>query len=387
MLSRLSLLPLALVFALVLGGADGCSSDPNVEGAKLYIRSGELDQALTRLDEALAANPDNADALVLRADVRRRQIEDLPDGASDADPAARQAAIDQVVADLDRARSIDPTVGGTERVLAWAYAVNEGNRVLRTADADPADAAGLLRASTVLMPDSVQGYFSLGLAHLQLDQPAEAIAPLQRSIELDPDATGYYYLGRAYVMNDQMTQAVEAFETGSERFPDDADLQTAVLDAYVRAGQPDRAVGRYETAIAGATPGSEQEALLRYNYGSLLLQAERYDEAQEQLQRAIAVNPNNADAQYNLGATFNNQARAFDEQARSTQDNDEANRLTDQRNELLEQALVPLLRARELTSGTPDEANSCQALFRVYAQLGRNDEAAEANECAGGSSR
>ena len=387
MLNRLPLLSLALGLALVVGGADGCASDPQVEGAKLYIRSGEYQQALDNLNEALEANPDNATALVLRADVRRQLLEDMPDREFDADPAARQAELDAIVADLDRARTVDPTLGERERAVAWAFAVNEGNRVLRTPDADVSNAAALLRTSTVLLPDSVQGYFSLGLAQIQMDQPAEAIAPLQRSIELDPDPTGYYYLGRAYTLNDQAAEAISTYETGAELYPEDADIQTALLDAYGRSGQTDLAIERYEGIIAGAEAGSEQEALLRYNYGSLLLQQGRYDEAREQLERSVEIEPDNADTYYNLGATFNNQARASADAANETQDNDEANRLIAERDELLEQAIAPFTQARTLSAGTENEARICLALFQVYAQLGRNDEAAEANACAGGSSR
>ncbi len=105
-----------------------------------------------------------------------------------------------------------------------------------------------------------------------------------------------------------------------------------------------------------------------------------------QLRRAIVLNPENADAQYNLGATYNNQARAISDQANETQDNAEAERLIAQRDQLLEQALEPLLRARTLSAGTETETNVCGALFRVFAQLGRTDEAAEANACFTGES-
>lgn len=377
MLNRLPLLTLALVIAVLAGGADGCASDPNVEGAKLYIRSGELDQAVESLNTALTENPDNAEALVLRADVMRRQAE------NETDPAALQGLIDGAVADLDRARTLDPTVGTTERLAAWAFAVNEGNKVLRNPDMEASDAAALLQSSIALMPDSVQGHFGYGLALIQLDRAGEAVAPLERSIEIGPDPTGYFYLGRAHLLNDNSAEAVTAFENGLAAYPENADLQTALLDAYVRTNQTDRAIERYDAALAGMATGGADEALLRYNYGSLLLQAERYDDAQEQLLRSIELAPDNSDAQYNLGATYNNQAKVFDEQASETQDNDEANRLTERRNELLEQALAPLLRARELSAASGDEANACSALFRVYAQLGRTEEAAEANACAG----
>ena len=374
MLNRLSFLSFALVVAVLLGGADGCASDPQVEGAKLYLRSGELDQAMENLDSALAENPDNADALLLRAEVLRTMA------TEERDPAARQALVDRMVADLNRVETLAPGTADQERLQAWALTLTKAASLLNAEDADVDVAAALLRSSIELQPDSSQGYFNLGLTEIRRGDSEAAIAPLQRAVEIDPSAQAYYYLGRSQLLSDMGTEALATFEMGAEAYPDDATLRTSLLDAYVRTGQTDRAIERYDAALQ-ATEGSEEEALLRYNYGSLLLQAERYDEAIVQLNRSLELNPDNGDAQYNLGATYNNQARALTEQANATADNDEAERLIARRDVLLEQALEPLLRARTLSAGTETETNVCGALFRVYAQLGRTDEAAEANAC------
>ena len=73
-MTRFSLI-ICLVFAgLVLMGADGCSSDPNVEGAKLDLRNKDYDRALDNLETALAANPDNVAALELKGRVLGEMI-------------------------------------------------------------------------------------------------------------------------------------------------------------------------------------------------------------------------------------------------------------------------------------------------------------------------
>lgn len=379
MLNRFSFLSLALVFAVMLGGADGCASDPQVEGAKLYLRNGEYEQAMSNLDAALTTDPDNAEALLLRAQVLQAQAQD------ERDPATRQALVDRLVADLDRVQTLAPGTADQQRLAAWAFTLQQSVNVLQRDDPDPAVASALLRSSIQLQPDSAQGHYNLGIAQIQAGNSQAAIAPLQRSVALDPNATAYYYLGRSQLLSDMGTDALTTYEAGAALFPDDANLTTALLDAYVRTGQTDRAIDRYDAALRTAE-GTPEEGLLRYNYGSLLLQAERYDEAVTQLRRAIVLNPENADAQYNLGATYNNQARAISDQANETQDNAEAERLIAQRDQLLEQALEPLLRARTLSAGTETETNVCGALFRVFAQLGRTDEAAEANACFTGES-
>ncbi|NBW94064.1 MAG: hypothetical protein EBR20_06845, partial [Bacteroidetes bacterium] len=61
---------LSLIFAaFLIAGADGCSSDPNVEGAKLDLRNQDYDRALGNLETALENNPQNAEAYELKGRV------------------------------------------------------------------------------------------------------------------------------------------------------------------------------------------------------------------------------------------------------------------------------------------------------------------------------
>ena len=102
-----------------------------------------------------------------------------------------------------------------------------------------------------------------------------------------------------------------------------------------------------------------------------------------QLQEATRLAPDNADAFYNLGAAYQNKAAELNTQANDTEDAAAAQALVDQRNENLELALGPLTQARTIAAGRADEAGFCEALFRVYTQLGRVDDASEVAECAG----
>lgn len=375
MRSRLLTLSVALVVALLAGGADGCSSDPNVEGAKLDINNGDYDAAIENLDEALTTNPDNVDALVLRAEVRRLQA-DAARGAEKVD------YLNAMVEDVNRAQQLapdDPDVQSA-RLNAWALAVNAGNQLLRDPDADVNDAVSLFQTAVEIQPDSVQGSFGLGLAQLRAGDAAAAVAPLRRASEIDPDdALSVVYLSRALLLSDQGAEAVTILEAASDRFPDDQDVQTSLLNAYAVSGQTDRALERYADAVVDLP----DDPAVRYNYGALLLEAGRYDEAIEQLEAATSLDPSNSDAYYNLGAAYQNKAASLNDQANETDDADEANRLIAERNENLEASLPHLLEARTLAAGTDDEAGVCNALFRVYTQLGRIDDAEGVSECAG----
>lgn len=374
---RAATLVLALSFAVLLGGADGCASDPNVEGARLYIRNSEYPEAVAALDRALAANPDNVTALTLRADVRRRQA-DAP-----GPPAERQAFLDQMATDIARAYQLAPAEDEVRviRTNGWVMAVTKGNAALTNQAVDPSVAQGLFQTAVNVLPDSSQGHFGLGLAHLRGDDAPAAVPHLRRVIEIDPsNVSAYVYLGRALMVSAQTTEGITLLESAAERFPDNQDIQASLLNAYAAGGRTDEALASYERAVQN-TP---DDALIRYNYGALLLRGGRYDDAIVQLERATAIDPANGDAQYNLGAALQNKAAALTEQANDTADDAEANRLIGERDALLNRSLTYLVRARELAASEPDsERTACEALFRVYTQLNRMDEANAAAECAG----
>ena len=374
-LSRAPFLALFACVAILLGGADGCSSDPQVEGAKLYINNGEYDSALENLNASLAENPDNVDALVLKAEVLRLK------GAESTDANEKSMLFDEMTDTIERAGTLAPDDARVSeaRINAWAFAVNEGNKTLRMADADPTEASAFFRTAQSLMPDSMQGPFGLGLAELRAANFEAAIDPLMRAVELAPeDPNTHEYLARAYLATDQAAQAVEVLETASERFPDNADLRTTRLNAYAIAGQTDKAITEYERELAAG----RDDAMIRYNYGSLLLNAKRVDEAIVQLDRAVELDPNNPDAQYNMGAALQNKASALAVQANETEDNDQANTILAERKTLLERALPYLEASRTMAEGA-DEQNACNALFQVYTQLNNIDKANEVAECAG----
>ena len=380
MRSRLLSLSVALVVALLTGGADGCSSDPNVEGAKLALNTGDYDRALELLDSSLETNPDNVSALVLKLETYRKQYE------ATAGAGPKRAYLDAHFADMlatvRHAQAVAPDDADVAQttIATWAIAINTGNEIVRDADADVTAAVPYLQAAMDLVPDSSQGYLSLGIAYLRDANATEALAPLQQGTERFPeDPTLAYYYGRALLLADRASDAITFLEAAQARFPDDQDVQTMLLNAYTSGGQTDQALERYASAVVS----QPDNPTIRYNYGALLLGAHRYEEAIEQLTAATELAPDNADAFYNLGAAYQNRAAALNEQGNNTEDSNAANALYEQKNQNLEMALVPLAEARRLASGTPDEAGVCDALFRVYTQLNRLDEAEEVSTCAG----
>lgn len=373
---RLLSLSLALAVAVLAGGLTGCAptgGDSNLGLAQVSLAQGDYAAALASIDETLATDPDNVEALALRADVLFEQ------GQATEDLAQRLVIIEDMAETVQRAQAIapdDPAVLAA-RDRAWFLAVNSGNESLR---ADGANAATFFQRGVDVQPDSVQGYFGLGLARYRDGDLSAAVAPFERARAIDPsDPTIAIYYSRALVGSDRATEGLAALEEAATQFPEDEDIQTEILNVYARSGNTEEAIARYEASIASRP----NDTVVRYNYGSLLLRAQRYDEAIEQFEEAIRIDPQNADALYNLGATYQNRAAALNEQANATDDNAEANRLLQQRDENLEASLPYFERARTIVAGEQGEASVCSALFQVYTQLNRIDEAEGVAECAG----
>ena len=374
MQSRIPLLAALVLAAGLVGCSPAAGSNSNLGMAQLSLAQGNYAEALAATDEALAANPDDVEALTLRSEILFQQAEAMED------PAARRPIVEDMIETVRRAQAVAPDDEsvGVARDRAWYLAVNSGNEALRAGDA--ATAAELFQRGADVQPDSSQAFFGLGLARYQMNDAAAAVAPFERAAALDPDdPTVAIYYGRSLIRSDRATEGIAALDEAARRFPDDNDIRTERLNALAQAGRTDEAIAEYEREIAR----NPDDAVYRYNYGALLLQADRFDEAAEQLERAAELDPTNADALYNLGATYQNKAASLNRMANESDDNAEANRLLQERDENIGRALPYFERSRALVAGEPGEADVCQALFQLYTQLNRIDDAEEAAACAG----
>jgi tetratricopeptide (TPR) repeat protein len=172
-----------------------------------------------------------------------------------------------------------------------------------------------------------------------------------------------------------------------------AELQNQRLNALNKTGRTEEAIKAYRKQIER----SPENATYRYNYGSLLLSADRYDEAAEQLKKAVEFDPDDPKKQYNLGASYLNKGVALQDSLvalrdsltqRGQQPTDEERKmvkeLDEQRRNLFKKAIPPLERARQLSG--PEgryRQNACSALFQAYVQTEQSEKAEEVKECAG----
>ena len=393
-MKRLPLFLSLFVAGFLFIGADGCSSDPNVEGAKLDLRNKDYDRALENLSKALEKNPDNVDALVMKGDAL------VEKAFATEDVGQHRALIQQMVEAYTRAESLQ---GDVKQKMDIAYAreferaVQYFNRGQKD-DAQYKTSAQYFESTSVIRPDSTAPYTYRGYALLNAGDTPGSIASLEKAVEKgEDDLQAYIYLADLYRSNDRAGDSVKLLEKAEKMFPGDTELQTQLLASYQMAGMMDRAMDKYQASIES----DPDNKTFRYNYGSLLLQSGDYDAAIVQLKRATELDPEYGFAWYNLGAAHQNKAVGYNEEVTKLDDDLRENRstmspekvreieasidaLVEKRRASFADAIGPLEKARTITQAEAgDTTGICVALYTAYVQTDQLDKAQSVSSCAG----
>ncbi len=371
--------------------------------AERALKNQEFGEAYDLVQARLVERPEDHKAYDLLARIHRAQAE-ASEGEEYLNHWAEMVAAYRKI--LEHAPSRDAEITRT-LLLDYQEVFGDGaeffNAGVEEADAE-AQAALFIRsaeqfhAAAIVMPDSLDPHLNWAFANIRGDNGLQAIEPLQRAIEIGPvEVEWFRYLSHIYLGNERSEDAVALLEGAVESFGQDEELQGLLLNAYALSGQNDRAIARYRER-AKAMP---DDRLTRYNLGSLLLQAEHYDEAIEHLAAAVALDHLHGDSHYNLGAAYINkatdvqrQAVALDEALRAardtlSQDEIEARQeavfaLDGEKKALMAEAIPYLERARllALAEGN-DDSGICRALYQAYAQTNMMDKVEEVKDCAG----
>ncbi len=201
-----------------------------------------------------------------------------------------------------------------------------------------------------------EAYHDRGKAYLDDKRYTDAVAALQKAINLDTDLADnlqtsplekthiHVHLGAAYIGMKAYQNAIEALQNAIALEPDLVDAHYHLGHAYVEQGHPDKAIPHLERATAIAPnlkrahynlarahrelgnleaathavtetlrldsnyqPAHEIADTIKqahYNRGITYLNDERYSEAITAFQNAIILDPNFTTAYYNLGLTY-----------------------------------------------------------------------------------
>lgn len=126
--------------------------------------------------------------------------------------------------------------------------------------------------------------YYLGECHLQLGQNDQAVASLEKAVEINrADADALFKLGVAYSKIGQHEKAIETYEKATLFVPNFTEAYQGMVESYIALGQPDYAA---------------------YARGMVAYSVMDYEGARVELENVIAKDANFAPAYIGLGLTY-----------------------------------------------------------------------------------
>jgi tetratricopeptide (TPR) repeat protein len=235
----------------------------------------------------------------------------------------------------------------------------------------------------ILEPDSGETYRNLAFAYLTTGKAEESVEPLKKLIELEQAEEGYQYLGEVYyslganLLSDYqntkivadsvkgmeyLESSITTLNEGLQKFPANTEMQVAITGSYIAANKIDVAMSAAEKLVEN----DPLNKTYRYNYGVLLLNAEKYSEAEVQLSEAIKIDPDYENAIYNLGVTYVKWGTAMNKEA------EKQGQISEDYKKKYEAALPYLEKVVEVD---PTNIAIWELLGKVYSVLGMTDDA------------
>jgi Flp pilus assembly protein TadD len=150
---------------------------------------------------------------------------------------------------------------------------------------------------------ALQGALTTGETLLKEGKHDEAIAKFNEAILVLPAChVCYYYIGMANTQKQQHAEAEAAYKKAIEVKPDFVEAYNALAGVYNSQKKYDEALAMSAKAaeLAGAGGGGGNAAAI-YNQGVSLWNAQKFAEAKAQFEKAVALDPNMAEAWYQLG--------------------------------------------------------------------------------------
>ena len=246
--------------------------------AVAYAESGDSDQAIGTLEQVIKAHPEDAEAHFNLGTVYARQ-----------GPAL---GYQEAIANFKEAVRIDPHYDSARYSLAKVL-VQLGQF---------SDAVTYLSDYTHHRPSDAEGFHMLGSAYTGLSQLPKAVAALERARQLKPDDYQIRYdLGSALAKTGKTKEAIEQLVAAEKINPHFADTHYQLALQLRKQGDVTRS--KQEMQIFQRLKNQENEETTAGNLnneGNRLLEQGKAREAAEAYRKAVQLDPNNAQWQYNL---------------------------------------------------------------------------------------
>lgn len=188
------------------------------------------------------------------------------------------------------------------------------------------------------------------------------------------EATTYILLKEAQLKTGDTTAAVETIKEGFEKYPTNKDMLGTLINYYLLESDNAEEALRYLEVARQQEPENaayySAEASIHDKLGNK-------EKAIELYKKAIELNPDLFEAQYNLGVIFYNDAVEASNEANEIKDNEAYQKARDEANKMFKDALPYIEKAHELQ---PEERSIMSTLKTLYYRLKMEDKYQEMEE-------
>lgn len=361
-----------------------CSST-ELTSARLYIQQKNLDKAEDALKKEIAKNPQSEEGYFLMGYVsyEKKKYAEMQENFKKA------ASLGQKYANEIKGYTVQ----------AWADNLNAG--VSYFSQATKADdkekqkeimnkAIDHFQMAIKLQPDSAESYKNLAYSYLNIGEYEKAIEPMEKYTTKTESADAYKILSDLYLTKADQSFArykeskdvKDSLEAMAEykkiialldkavvKYPANEDLNSKLLDSYIATGQSEFALQRMK-AMYEANPNDK---VLNFNYGTILMQLDKYEEATQYLKKAYQLDETYEPAIRNLVVCY----YKWGMKVREYETEKEVENKTFRK---YFQEVLPLI--NKLLELKPNDFKLYLILGDVYANLGDSAKAKEAYEKA-----
>lgn len=182
----------------------------------------------------------------------------------------------------------------------------------------------------------------------------------------------YYFLAKVYKDKNDTIHYIKTLNKGIEKYPDGSSpLVVELINYYLNANKTEDALNYLNVAIEKDTTNPN----FYFARGSLYdVNLKQPEKAIPDYKKAITLNPNYFDPNYNLGALYYNKAVEQIKKAQDETDNDKYYKMVEKAKGVMKIALPYLEKAYEIT---PEDKNTMLSLKELYYRLGNIEKSEE----------
>ncbi|WP_423148230.1 tetratricopeptide repeat protein [Rubrolithibacter danxiaensis] len=265
---------------------------------------------------------------------------------SKTDPLVKEAASSlKKASELDKEGQNKANIDLAGKLIAQS-ALNKGVREFQAKNYE--GAYNSFNEGLVFMPtDSTFNYYA-GLAAINLKDYDKAIEKYNQLTKTNFSIGNQVYLdlSRLYALKGDTTSAIRVASEGTQKYPKDAKLATQEIELGLVAGKQKEIVSKISAQAEKDPSNKTYPFYLGVAYNSL----KDYQKAEEAYKKALAIDPNFADANLNLGGVILNNAIDIYNKARNipTNKQTEYNAMLKKANVEADRALPYIQKANEL---------------------------------------